>query len=52
MVTMVEFFDFKTKKKFKTSKFTIIRTGGRLMAKGKTPSGRTVTVFLKKDFKR
>ena len=45
----LEFFDLKTKKKFRTNKWTkTTLSNGRLAAKAKAPSGITVFRFLKK----
>jgi len=49
---VLEFFDVKTKKKFKTSKFTIVKIkspgGMRRAAKAKSPSGIMSFRFLPK----
>jgi hypothetical protein len=35
----MEFFDVKTKKKFKTSEFKVVQKGGRTFAVAKSPAG-------------
>ena len=35
----IEFFDVKTKKKFKTVEYKIVNKGGRFFAVAKSPSG-------------
>lgn len=54
MVKTLEFFDVKTKTKFKTSKFTLTTVGKRKQkaAKATAPSGTTAFRFVKKDFKK
>lgn len=52
MVKSMEFFDVKTKKKFKTTKFTVTKVGKRKAIKAKSPSGITAFRFVKKDFKK
>lgn len=54
MVKAMEFFDVKTKKKFKTSKFTVTTVGKRKQKaiKAKSPSGIMSFRFVKKDFKK
>ena len=47
MAEVLEFFDLKTKKKFKTSKFTVKKTKtGRRMAVAVSPSGVKSARFL------
>ena len=52
MVTKLRFFDVKGKKSFTTTKFTIIRKGGRTRAATVAPSGARASVFVKKGFKK
>lgn len=51
-MVVMDFFDVKTKKKFKTSKFTVVKVGKRKAIKTTSPSGITAFRFVKKDFKK
>ncbi len=52
MATKLKFFDVKGRKTFTSTKFTIVRKGGRARAVTIAPSGARASVFVKKGFKK
>ena len=51
MAKVMDFFDVKTKKKFRTSKFKLTKVGKRKAIVATSPSGIKAFRFVKKDFK-
>lgn len=48
MGKVLEFYDLKTRKKFRTGKYTVTKVKGRRAARAKSPSGIMVYRFLPK----